>query len=376
MMENSSIFESAQWNANASKSSSEEAFSTVKTTIIAKGEGLVTMSGLPPSHWKTLFHLELVRERNKAKEAPKKPPSAPFFLQWRGGTDNSSAAAMSEEKEDGNNPNNNNNAEESKQKEEDGWDAVWSDDDDEEEVDGDGDGEEVEMKEMTDEKNSNNKDIHDNSKRMMETSSAFHETSIMNTGGSKKRKVSHLRSHLAGLLEQCHSSSSSSSSSFTWEANDSTSNKHTSVFGPVTQYMATMGPSAIDVALSTLCHGMHDLEEGLPLLHVTSLWLLEACQSRQNFEAINAYLNRFLSIHSSVIAGIEDDTQKQNNNIVGDNTKEEEEDLSTLEQDREEKLKLLETVRKLRLAQAEASDSLRGKMQHTLCLLKHFSRMV
>ena len=51
--------------------------------IIARANGLVTLSGLPPTHWKNLFHLELVKERNKPIEPPKKPPSAPFFLQWR-----------------------------------------------------------------------------------------------------------------------------------------------------------------------------------------------------------------------------------------------------------------------------------------------------
>ena len=51
-----------------------------------KRDGLVTLSCLPAAHWKNLFHLKLVKERNKPTEAPKKPPNAPFFLQWRGGT--------------------------------------------------------------------------------------------------------------------------------------------------------------------------------------------------------------------------------------------------------------------------------------------------
>ena len=53
---------------------------------IPKQEGLITLSGLPAAHWNNLFHLNLVKERNKPTEAPKKPPSAPFFLQWRADT--------------------------------------------------------------------------------------------------------------------------------------------------------------------------------------------------------------------------------------------------------------------------------------------------
>ena len=51
----------------------------------AKEDGLITLSGTPPAHCKNLFHLELVKEHNKPKGAPKKPLSAPFFLQWRAG---------------------------------------------------------------------------------------------------------------------------------------------------------------------------------------------------------------------------------------------------------------------------------------------------
>lgn len=41
---------------------------------------LYTMSGLPPSRWAGLPILDQIRQRNKPKEPPKKPKSAPFFL--------------------------------------------------------------------------------------------------------------------------------------------------------------------------------------------------------------------------------------------------------------------------------------------------------
>jgi U3 small nucleolar RNA-associated protein 21 len=43
-------------------------------------EGLTTLSLVPKSQWQTLLHLDIIRSRNKPKEAPKKPEKAPFFL--------------------------------------------------------------------------------------------------------------------------------------------------------------------------------------------------------------------------------------------------------------------------------------------------------
>ena len=86
----------------------------------AREDGLITLSGLPPAHWKNLFHLELVKQRNKPKEPPKKPPSAPFFLQWRPG--------VNELGEPSKNPEIKDQTEQQENDEE--WDAVWSDEDD------------------------------------------------------------------------------------------------------------------------------------------------------------------------------------------------------------------------------------------------------
>lgn len=41
---------------------------------------LFTLSDVPPQKWLATLHLDLVKERNKPKEAPKPLPSAPFFL--------------------------------------------------------------------------------------------------------------------------------------------------------------------------------------------------------------------------------------------------------------------------------------------------------
>ncbi|KIK30971.1 hypothetical protein PISMIDRAFT_127201 [Pisolithus microcarpus 441] len=41
---------------------------------------LVTLTLLPRSRWQTLLNLEVIEQRNKPKEPPKKPEQAPFFL--------------------------------------------------------------------------------------------------------------------------------------------------------------------------------------------------------------------------------------------------------------------------------------------------------
>ena len=43
-------------------------------------DGITTLSLVPKSRWQTLLHLDVIRARNKPKEAPKAPEKAPFFL--------------------------------------------------------------------------------------------------------------------------------------------------------------------------------------------------------------------------------------------------------------------------------------------------------
>jgi U3 small nucleolar RNA-associated protein 21 len=43
-------------------------------------KGITTLSVVPKSRWQTLLHLDIIRSRNKPKEAPKAPEKAPFFL--------------------------------------------------------------------------------------------------------------------------------------------------------------------------------------------------------------------------------------------------------------------------------------------------------
>jgi len=255
-----------------------------------KEAGMATMSGLPVAHWKNLFHLELVKERNKPKEAPKKPPTAPFFLQSRSGESilNASSSQLEED---------------TNQKDEE-LAAAWSDDETDTKLS------------ISAQKRAGSKDV------------ISHQPKA-----KKRRMVTHHRSHLAALLLK----------------ND---------YKAVTDHMATLGPSAIDVSLSTLCNGMHDLEHGLVLLTKAAEWLLEASKSRERYEAINSYLHRFIHLHNNVIAGIKESFM-------------DDEEIKSFP---EEQKRLLEIVEQLQ--DVQASDKLKDTMQNSLCLLRHFLRMV
>jgi len=301
----------------------------------AREDGLITLSGLPPAHWKNLFHLELVKERNKPKEPPKKPPTAPFFLQWRPGIDATGEPSTNPEAETKNGPQTN---------DDDQWDAVWSDDDD-----ADKKGMDVEMQSdglppaMGEPKRPRPEKEEEEEK---------HEEPV-----TKRRKVSIYRSKLATLLEECADNNAKNCRG-----------KHS--FGPVTEYVGTLGPSAIDVSLSTLCNGMHDLEEGLPLLILASKWLIQACQSRERFDAVNAYLHRFLYLHANILSGIDETTGN------GMGTEEEDEDESQKLREMQQRNELISCIGQLKKVQKEGSATLQEEMQNALCLLRHFSRMV
>ncbi|KAK5998621.1 U3 small nucleolar RNA-associated-like protein [Cladobotryum mycophilum] len=58
----------------------DEGTGVVAPTVDQLSSDLMTLSLVPKSRWQTLLHLDLIKERNKPKEAPKVPEKAPFFL--------------------------------------------------------------------------------------------------------------------------------------------------------------------------------------------------------------------------------------------------------------------------------------------------------
>ena len=43
-------------------------------------QNCVTLAGLPPARWQNLHNLDVIKARNKPKEAVQKAKNAPFFL--------------------------------------------------------------------------------------------------------------------------------------------------------------------------------------------------------------------------------------------------------------------------------------------------------
>ncbi|KAL9094690.1 MAG: hypothetical protein Q9165_002960 [Trypethelium subeluteriae] len=54
-------------------------------------DDMITLSLVPKARWQTILHLDLIRARNKPKEPPKRPKSAPFFLPSLPSTSNQSS---------------------------------------------------------------------------------------------------------------------------------------------------------------------------------------------------------------------------------------------------------------------------------------------
>ena len=65
----------------------DEDDTVVAPTIEQLSSEMTTLSLVPKSRWQTLLHLDLIKERNKPKEAPKLPEKAPFFLPSTTGRD-------------------------------------------------------------------------------------------------------------------------------------------------------------------------------------------------------------------------------------------------------------------------------------------------
>lgn len=66
--------------AFAEAPSKEEEDEIVLPNLDQLSTDMMTLSLVPRSRWQTLLHLDLIKQRNKPKEAPKAPEKAPFFL--------------------------------------------------------------------------------------------------------------------------------------------------------------------------------------------------------------------------------------------------------------------------------------------------------
>lgn len=66
--------------ANAEQPEGDEQDETTVPVMDQLSDKITTLSLVPKARWQTLLHLDIIRARNKPKEAPKAPEKAPFFL--------------------------------------------------------------------------------------------------------------------------------------------------------------------------------------------------------------------------------------------------------------------------------------------------------
>jgi U3 small nucleolar RNA-associated protein 21 len=259
-----------------------------------RNDGLVALSSLPRSQWQTLFRLELIRARNKPKEPPKAPEAAPFFLPTMYKTDDTAAVtaifkAADEDVEDGEGGEVAAKAKEGKEGKEgeDGaWDeaGAWSDNDDDDE-------EEEQPK-----------------------------SRLMRSGGAAKAD----RGELAGLFEKVAAQLKEEGGGEEEEEDEEEEEKGRkgqkkqkkkqlqqrarkrlkggeegaqSAYSPLLEYLKKCPASKVDVQFRSLCLGEFD-EEGIKLIAIGLDFFTAEIARRTDFEALEAYLNRFLRIHA------------------------------------------------------------------------------
>ena len=295
--------------------------------IVPKEEGLLTLSGLPSSHWKTLFHLELIKQRNKPTEAPKKPEAAPFFLQQRGVKDMFFGDGNEKEGLEGG-QSVGQQAEGKKSKiDMTGWGDEWSDDENDDEQMEEEDGNvRVEDEDQEEETGPNRK-------RAKTTSSKI----LKNQKKDTKLDLSAPKSKFAAMLN---------------DYNDGEASQE-----DVTKFLGTLSPSQVSLGFQTLCDGDYD-HIGIYRLILCCRWLCEATESGLRFEAVNAYIARFLEVHSITILRVCRKGEGEDGEAE------------------ERRTQLGEGIKRLTRAQRLSAERLKAKMQQTVCIIQHVNNIV
>ena len=263
--------------------------------------GLITRSTLPRAHWHALFHLELLRERNRPTEVLAKPKHAPFFLpnlkddakEREVGAAASALpllpppppAADGDGTPTASNPNP--QPKDFQAAALPGWGDVWSDDDDDAgaeggamDVDGGGGG--------GDGGGGGGGGDDDDDGGEWHSFAGMPGSRIMRSrggelGGGKEARSAESassRNALSALLVACGGGGGG--------------------YESCTLHMMSLAPAEVDAEVRGLCHGEWDTA-GLLLLARALAWLAQAVRGRRDAEAVQAYLRRVLKVHGSVL---------------------------------------------------------------------------
>jgi U3 small nucleolar RNA-associated protein 21 len=271
----------------------------------ASHKGLVTLSSLPRSQWQTLFRLELIRARNKPTEPPKAPEKAPFFLQTVYRTDDTKgvtaifeAADEDDEGNEGSSKSDDKGGAKGGAKEggDGAWDesGAWSDNDD----DDDGDGEEAQSRIMRSggAAKADRGELASMFERMAarlkeerkEEEEEDEEEGEEQRGG-KKQKRRQLQQRARKRVKGAQSGGDGSASEVASLA-----------YKPVLEFLKKCPASKVDVEFRSLCLGDFDAE-GIDLIGYGLDFFTLEIGRRSDFEALEAYLNRYLRIHAGML---------------------------------------------------------------------------
>ena len=292
----------------------------------SRKQQLVSFSSLPRAHWQTLFNLELIKKRNKPIAPPQAPERAPFFLTtvYKKGEVNPTFSSLHEKTTD-NNIGEESKAEVRRSKENDRNESLSSNQEKVGETDNDSvgdlaqawsDDEDDEVEENAD---SIKEDINHSTRILKDRKK---KTKANGKGGKNLGYDITTRGHLASLLSTKH-------------APDETA------CAAITAYLMSLTPPGVDREIQDLCHSKFDTTGKLYLASFL-LYFSHEIEKKENFEVIQAYLNRFLNVH-----------------------------LDLIKEDR----KCSEALDHLSHVQSVLNNSTKSLIQNTMCLLNYLTDM-
>lgn len=292
-----------------------------------RGAQSITMSAIPRAYWVTLFHLEAIKERNKPKLPPVPAPNAPFFLPTviRGGsqpsfptpnefaqmmTDNSnsntslgakreldpSSTAVSEGLSIKRNKaatvvvTSTGKSDEDIAGELAAMSSAWNDDD--------GDSSwPAETEDDQQEKDLVAVDKVSNEKKLSTPKAAEPSKSKILRGRQAVLPRCTLVAYILKEYPTAMSTIMHAEDEMEQEEDDGTQD------GPILGYLKTIAPPAIDAEMRSLC--LHDGdEEGIKFIRILLKWFKKKLASGNNFEVLQAYLHRMLTIYSEILIKI------------------------------------------------------------------------
>jgi U3 small nucleolar RNA-associated protein 21 len=295
-----------------------------------RGEGSITMSAVPKAYWTTLFNLEAIKRRNKAKAAPVAPKQAPFFLTTivKGGATpsfptpaeynallekNSSSSLINSIGDSSDDPfpskrnidiDNNNINKKVKVNDDDvgegddeakilaelaSMGSAWGNNDD-----WDNDDKDIEIDINSRSANVSDEIIPDST---IENDIKTHVRTTNKSGSNsriigKNTKVSRCNL-IMYLLEEYPDGLKSKKT----QINDN------NIDLSLMKYLKTLPPPAVDLEIRAIC-GYEGDDEGIMLLRCFISWLTENLKKGTNFEVLQAYIHRTVLIYSELFTKI------------------------------------------------------------------------